>query len=187
MAQRSSRSLRLAPSLDPGGWPRYFTRSSGSDAGGEAVETTPVNPPGGLGGGIQILMSVRKVTKFCLWRGSVPCVVHKTVCLHQWFPLKGYGPSSRSTAASQQANSGRCGGCFQLLRGCTQTVTHLSFLCVYCSLMRRLKRFNMSCQTHPKPWGAAGVMQDFLLLLSYEKNLMFWKNMQVEYFKFNSF
>lgn len=60
--------------------------------------------------------------------------------------------------------------CFQLLRGCTQTVTHtFKFLCVYCSLMRRLERFNMSCQTHPKPWGAAGVMQDFLLLLSYEK------------------
>lgn len=44
------------------------------------------------------------------------------------------------------------------------------FLCVYCSLMRWLKRFNMSCQTHPKPWVAARVMQDFFLLLSYEKN-----------------
>lgn len=54
-----------------------------------SVWVDPCKPPWWSGRRAPNLMSVRKVTKFCLWRGSVPCVLHKTVCLHQWFPFKG--------------------------------------------------------------------------------------------------
>lgn len=45
------------------------------------------------------LLKVLSLARLC-----IPSTAHKTVCLHHWFLLKGYGPSSWSTAASRQAN-----------------------------------------------------------------------------------
>lgn len=89
----SSGPPRIPASLHAQSWIKRRWRAGSATGGvlGEQAQT--------------LLWSAKFLKVLSLARLWIRSGAHKTVCLHHWFLLKGYGPSSGSSAASRQANS----------------------------------------------------------------------------------